>query len=296
MALATNAIDINRNTTGVVLPKELSDEIWANAIEDSVIMRVAPRIDLPGNGVVVPLITGDATAEWVGETNEKAVSHATLSSKSIQAHKIAVIELFSMEFRRDLERVYEELVRRLPMSIGKKFDETVFGTVAPGSNFDTLGNSTAVSLTPGSGDTVYTQLVTAYSTVGTAGYELTRWVMAPQAMGTLLGAVDGNKRPLLIDSANTDGAVGSILGAAVEKSRHAYKAGTPATLGFAGDWSQARWGMVNPGITVSISDQATINDGTNQINLWQRNMFAVRVEAELGFVVKDAAAFVKITA
>ena len=49
------------------------------------------------------------------------------------------------------------------------------------------------------------------------------------------------------------------------------------------------------GINLAISDQATINTGTEQVNLWQRNMFAVRVEAEVGFVVRDAAAFVKLT-
>lgn len=296
MALATNPIDINRGTTGVVLPVELSDEIWAGTLEESVIMRAVPRMDLPGNGLAVPMITGEAAAAWVGESAEKAVSHATLGNKYISAYKVAVIELFSMEFRRDMPRVYAELARRLPMSIAKKFDETVFGSTAPGTNFDVLGSSTAVSLTPASGDTVYTQLVTALSTVGAAGHELTRWIFAPQAMGTLLGAVDSNNRPLFVDVASGEGAIGRILGAEVEKSRHAFASGSPNILGFAGDWSQARWGMVNPGITVSISDQATINDGTNQINLWQRNMFAVRVECELGFAVKDASAFVKITA
>ena len=78
------------------------------------------------------------------------------------------------------------------------------------------------------------------------------------------------------------------------KAKQAYVAGSPATIGFAGDWTQARYGIVD-GINIAISDQATINDGTNQINLWQRNMFAVRVEAEVGFVVADDDAFVKLT-
>lgn len=73
-----------------------------------------------------------------------------------------------------------------------------------------------------------------------------------------------------------------------------YKAGTPNVVGFAGDWTQARYGIVD-GINVSISEEATINTGTEQVNLWQRNMFALRCEAEVGFVVKNAAAFVKLT-
>lgn len=298
MAYSTTAIDTNRGTTGIVLPLDLSNEIWANAVNESAIMQLATRMELPGNGETVPLITADATADWVTETAEKHVSKATLSNKTIKPYKLAVIELFSMEFRRDLPRVYDELVRRLPYSIGKKYDETVFNGTAPGSGFDVLTNSTAVSIAAPSGGTVYNQLVTAFTTVGTAGYALNGWCFAPQAMGTLLGAVDGNGRPLFIDSIASDNRIGRIFGADVYSSRNCYRVGSSSAanvVGFAGDWSQARWGMVNPGITVSISEEATINDGTNQINLWQRNMFAVRVECELGFAVKDASAFVKLT-
>ena len=50
-------------------------------------------------------------------------------------------------------------------------------------------------------------------------------------------------------------------------------------------------------IQLSIADQATITDtdGT-QLNLWQRNMFAVRAEFEVGFRVRDLARFAKLTA
>ena len=61
-----------------------------------------------------------------------------------------------------------------------------------------------------------------------------------------------------------------------------------------GDWSQAKYGIVD-GNNLAITDQATINDGTNQINLWQRNMFAVRAEFEVGFICADTDAFVKLT-
>lgn len=88
--------------------------------------------------------------------------------------------------------------------------------------------------------------------------------------------------------------MGRLLGATVVESEKVYKAGTPNVIGFAGDWTQARYGIVD-GINLSISEEATVNDGTEQINLWQRNMFGVRVEAEVGFVVRDADAFVKLT-
>ena len=67
------------------------------------------------------------------------------------------------------------------------------------------------------------------------------------------------------------------------------------------------WGTVE-GVSISINE-GTITDGTttvdtsgtdtvdipNLVNLWQRNMFAVRAEIEIGFQVRDTARFVKLT-
>lgn len=297
MALSTTPVDLYRGSSNVadILPKEISDEIWAKALEESAVMQLAQQIALPGPGVTVPVITGDAAADWVGETAEKPVSEAALNKKVIKPYKLAVIELFSNEFKRDLPRVYDELARRLPSSIGKKFDETVFAGTTPGTGFDVLTNSSAVNIQDTSDSkTIYKQLVAALSTVAAADAELTGWAFSPKADPILLGAVDTTGRPIFVPTAN-DGAIGSLLGAPVVRTRRSYKQGTSNdALGFAGDWSQAFWGIVD-GINISISEEATVNDGTNQINLWQRNMFAIRVEAELAFAVKDADAFVKLT-
>lgn len=290
MALDTTAIDINRGTSGITLPSQLSNEIWASVQEESAIMRLAEQMQLPGSGVTVPVVTGDPVADFVAESAEKPVSNSTFSTKQMTPYKIAVIELFSNEFKRDLPALYNELARRLPAAIGAKFDATVFGGTAPGSNFDVLSSATAVAI---GGTGTYGKLVTALETIATANAELSGWAISPQGEALLLKAVDGDGRPLFIPS--TEGrAIGALLGAGVERSRHVYKAGTPNVIGFAGDWSQARYGIVD-GINVAMSEEATINTGTKQVNLWQRNMFALRVEAEVGFVVKSAGAFVRLT-
>lgn len=290
MALATNPIDINRGTTGLSLTPEQTNEIWASTIEQSVVMQLAQRVALPGSGVSIPIITGDPVADFVVETGEKPVSESTFGVKTMTPYKIAVIELFSDEFRRDFRALYNELVRRLPASIGAKFDETVFHGTAPGTGFDVLSGAASVAI---GGTDTYKKLVNAYTTVGATG-RLNGWVVAPQGEGILLSAADSTGRPLLINSINNDRAVARLLGADVHATSHVYKAGTPNEVGFAGDWSQARYGIVD-GINLAISDQATINTGTEQVNLWQRNMFAVRVECELSFAYKDLAAFVKLT-
>src|SRR5690625_852906 len=161
-------IDINRTSAGVgdLLPKDISQEIWGNAVTDSVIMQAARRINLPGGGVTVPIVTGDAVADWVDETDEKPVSRATVGSKSITPYKLAVIEPFSNEFRRDVPGLYAELARRLPAALAKKFDATVLGGTAPGSNFDTLTSATAVVV---DGTDTLGDLANALTTVGAAG-------------------------------------------------------------------------------------------------------------------------------
>jgi HK97 family phage major capsid protein len=293
MPYATNPIDTNRGTTGIQLTPQQSAEIWQNAIESSAVMQLAQQVQLPGSGITIPVITGDASADWVAETAEKPVSGSTFGMKQMTPYKLAVIELFSNEFKRDLPALYSALVERLPQSIGKKFDETVFTGTAPGSNFDVLSGANAISLGATAGVSFYQKLVGAYEVIGAADGELSGWALSPTGKAMVMKAEDGNGYPLFMpDNHGTN--VGSILGAPVSVSKKAYEAGTPNTIGFAGDWTQARYGIVD-GINLAISEEATINDGTEQINLWQRNMFAVRVEAEVGFIVKDINQFVKLT-
>lgn len=290
MALATNPIDINRNTTGLTLTPEMSNEIFAKAVEQSAVMQLAERVNLPGRGLSIPVITGEPTADFVSETAEKPVSTSTFSAKTMTPYKIAVIEPFSMEFRRDFARLYDELVRRLPYALSKKFDNTVFFGTAPGTGFDVLSSAVAQDIQT----TPYEGLVNAYSNIAVAGYRPTGFALSPAAEVILFGALDGNDRPLFLPSV-ADGSVGSILGSRVIKSSNVYDGtANPKVVGFVGDWAQAKYGIVD-GIDISISDQATINDGTNQINLWQRNMFAVRAEFEVGFIVSNQSAFVKLT-
>lgn len=303
-------IDLNRTTSGAadLLPKEISTEIWANVQEQSAVMQLARQIHIPGPGVTIPIITGDAEADWVAETAEKPVSRATISSKQITPYKLAVIEPFSNEFKRDLPAVYEELRRRLPGAISKKFDATVFGTSAPGSNFDTIGGSTAVPIGPHATDVkknTYQGLVKAYTDIAGAGGTLDGWALNSAGKGLLLGQVDSTGRPLLIDSIQNDSSVPRLLGEPTYFSNGVPSASS--VVGFAGDWASAVYGTVE-GIKIDVSNQASITDGTisvgagehavdvpNVINLWQRNMFAILVEVEIGFRVRDAARFRKLT-
>ena len=286
---------INTNRTSITLPAEVSSEIIALTQEESAVMRLARRINLPGRGLTIPVISGDPEANWVDETNAKPVSNPTLTTKNMKGYTLAVIVPFSNQFRRDMSGLYAEIVRRLPGALGKKFDATVFAGTAPGTGFDVLTGVTAQSIS-GTGNSFYKALVAAESAIATAGYSVSGYAMSPQGKAEMLTALDTTNRPIFINSV-ADGEIGRLLGQPVYYTKGVYNAGSGSgavdVLGFAGDWSKAMYGIVE-GVDISISDQATLTISNSQVNLWERNMFAVRAEIEVGFVA-EATAFNKIT-
>lgn len=289
---------INTNRSNITLPNEISSEILQKTQEASAVMQLARQIALPGRGLTIPVITGDPEATWVDETDPKPVSNPGMSTKIMQAYKLAVIVPFSDEFQRDMRSLYDALIARLPGALALKFDNTVFHGTAPGSNFDTLASVGAKSIS-GTGNSIYNALVASDTDIAVAGGILNGFALSPQGKGELLSAVDSNKRPLFINSV-TEGAIPRLIGAPVYYSKAVYKAGGQSTedvIGFAGDWTQAMYGTVE-GIKIDMSNQATLTVGTGDdaqtINLWQRNMFAVRAEIEVGFRA-DTDMFTKLT-
>ena len=286
------AIDVNRGTTGVLeLPKTLSQTIWQESESLSVVQSLSPRMELPGGGVDIPIITGDPEAEWVSETEEKKVSRPTFGNKNLKGYTLAVIVPFSNQFRRDLPALYSAIEQKLPQALAKKFDRTALGfATSPGTGFDTLADAPTQELT-GS----YDDYLAALGAVGGASddADISAWALSKSAEIDALGIADNSGRPLLVQDIQNQGAIGSILARPVFKSNYAADA-TTNVVGIAGDWGSTAWGFVE-GISISISDQATLNDGGTPLNLWQRNMFAVRAEVEVGFAVRDANRFVKLT-
>ena len=275
MALDTTSHDIYRGTSGITLPKELSDEIFQGAIAESAIMKLAERVYLPGAGLAIPVITGDPTVSIVNEAAEKPVSNSTFSTKNMVPKKFAVIELVSEEFRRDLPRLYDALLQRLPGAIAKAFDKQALTEVAL-TGFDSLVGAQTVDDIP-----------TGMQAIAADGYRMTGIAAGPAGEAELITAVNVLGMPLFAESIES-GRLGRIYGADVVPCA--------AINGIiAGDWSKCKYGIVD-GINIKISDSATVNDGSAQINVWQRNMLAILVEAVMGFVCADDDAFFQVAA
>lgn len=286
----------NRETTGILLPTEVSSEIWAKTIESSAVMQLARRIELPGAGMEFEIITGDAEANWVNEMGVKPVSNPSFGSKKMKGYTMAVIIPFSNQFRRDKARLYDEIVARTPQAFGTKLDHTVFcEDNGPGELFDTFKDVTSVEVAEKS---VWKSLVTADANISSADGILNGWAITPQFKSILLNELDETGRPLFINSMTNDSNVPAVMGQPTYVKKGVYKAeggDTGAQLGVAGDWTNALYGVVED-ISMDITDQSTITIDGAQVNLWERNMFAVRFEFEVGFRFKFEDQFVKLVA
>lgn len=267
------------NRSDITLPADVSREIMQKVAEESKVMKLARKSELPGRGTAIPEILSDPEASWVGETEKKPVSNPSLGTKMLRGYTLSVIVPFSNQFRRDMGALYDQIVRRLPAALGRKFDYTVFHGTAPGTDFDTFASVTAQSLA----SNAYDGLVAADTDIALHGGLLDGYILSPQARGILLGSKDNDGRPLFVNN-TAEGAIPMILGAKTEMSKAAFKSGSPSVIGYGGDWTQAVWGAVEDDVQIAISDQATLDLGDGvTINLFQQNMFAVRAEIEVGF-------------
>lgn len=301
--MANTALDVSRLTNGVILTPEMSSEIWTDSIKQSALTQLATRVNLPGKGVKWQTLNAPTAAEWVGETAEKPVVDPSFGSKTMIPYKLAQIITVSEEFTRDAANLWNAVQAQASEAIAQAIDKTFLaGTIPlPGADgVDTLADAQTVSVKNGK----YVDFVKIATTVLDNNGDLNGIAITNKGLSKFLSAVDENGRPLMVPGVGST-ELGSAFGARMIKSpwgyKEAVKASTepkvnaaPEVLGVAGDWTQAYYGTVQ-GIRIKMTDTATVKKGSQTINLWQRNMIAFLVEAEVGFIVRDKSKFVVIT-
>lgn len=290
-----------------LMPREIADFIFEKMEQSSVVQQLAPQEPLAGEGKSIPVITGKPSAGWVSEGGRKPVSDMTVGSKVMDPKKLAVIVPFSKEYLRDSRvNLFDMLRPKIAEAFATAFDAAaIAGTSTPFANFllQTTNTREIGTSTQAQGG-IYGDLVNSLGQVVAEGksYRVNGWAADYTAETLLLGAIDGNGRPLFNPDANVGIFGGTLLSRPVyygENVGTPVVTGTPNTGGvqmIGGDWSQARYGIASD-VAYSLSDQASIvlADGTTTLNLWQDNLVALLAEAEFGFVVNDVEAFVQVT-
>src|ERR1044072_3608195 len=291
------------------LPADIAPPIFEQAARSSVVQQLVRQIPLGDNGVSVPVVTGRPSAGSVDEGAQKPATKGTMTLKSMTPKKLAAIIVNSAEVVRANPGGYINTLRpNLAEAFAVAFDLAALHNLGPDGTgtgpFATYIDQTTKSVELG-GNTqanggVYKDLVDGMQEIITdtdaAGrrYRVSGFALDDLMEVRLLGSVDTTGRPLWVDMA--DGAFnglarpGRLLGR--QGSMGEIADPNQKILGYAGDWSQAAWGVVG-GISYDVSDQATVTINGTLTSLWEHNLVAIRAEAEYGFLVNDPDAFVQ---
>jgi HK97 family phage major capsid protein len=296
--MAVTAATKNSDFSGF-LNRDQSAGIFDKAAQQSVVQRLARQIPLGINGQSIPVVTGNLTAGWVAEGAQKPASSGSMSLKTMDPKKLAVIAVVSAEVVRANPGNYMNFIRNdVARAFAVAFDAAALhGTSTPFSTYiDQTSNSVEFTGTTPAFTSVWADLNSALNTLVTAGKDATGWALDSRFEPVLNGVVDTAGRPLFIESPLTETAgpirSGRLMGREAFVGPGVYAA-TGKIYGYLGDWSQAAWGTVG-GISYDISTQATVTVNGALVSLWENNLVAVRAEAEYGFLVNDTASFVKL--
>lgn len=308
MAIAASTVTGDFDS-GFLTPAQ-SAPIFERAARMSAVQRLTRQVPLGGNGVNVPVVTGRMSAGWVSEGAKKPASSGSIGIKTMTPEKIAAIAVVSAEVVRANPGGYMDVIRpQMAEAFALAFDRAALRDEGPdgtagGGPFATFVAQTTKAVEIGTGTTIHNDFVSALRLLVADDKKLTGWALDDRVEPTILDELDANSRPLYIElpTDDTSEAVarpGRIL------SRPSFMAegvgaDTPAgaattyDVGYAGDWSQAAWGVVG-GIAYKVSTEAAVTINGTLTSLFEHNLVAILAEAEYGWLVNDVDAFVQLT-
>ena len=294
--MAQTAATQTSEFAGFLKPAEAED-YFKEAARSSVVQSLTRRIPLGINGQELPYVTSKPTASWVSEAGQKPTTSGGLALKTIKPHKIAAITVVSAEVVRANPGNYVSLFReQIAEAFAIAFDAAALhGTNSPfgvGQNIDATTKAVTLGTTTDAKGGIYGDVNAALSLLVNDKKKLTGFAFDTTAEPIFNASVDLQGRPLFVDAVYDNTALqgGKLLG---RQSVYKDEIGAGNVLGYAGDWSKAVWGVVG-GISYDVSTQATVTLDGELTSLWEHNLVAIRAEAEYGFHVADAEAFVKI--
>lgn len=300
--------------SGFIQPQE-AEYIFEKAARQSVVQQLVRRAPLGVGGTNVPVITGRPQVGWVTEGARKPASAGSIALKNMQPKKMAAIFVYSMEVARANPGGYVGAMQdSFAEAFAMAFDAAALhdagpdGTAGAGPFATYVDQATKTqeigATSAGANGGVYTDLNLALAKIVTdkdasgRRYRLNGWALDDVLEPVLNGALDASGRPIFVDAppvTETAGPVraGRLMGRPAFMGEVATNDLT-SVVGYGGDWSQAAWGAIG-GISYRTSTDAAVTINGSLVSLFENNLIAVLAEAEYGFLLNDADAFVKLT-
>jgi len=293
--MAITAATVTGDFSGF-LDAEQSAPIFDEARRSSAVQMLSRQIPLGIKGQEIPVTTTKPVAGWVAEGGTKPATQGAMSLKTMTPKKLAAIAVVSAEVVRANPGGYVDSLRPdLAEAFAIAFDSAALhGTSTPFATFidQTTQTDIEIGTAAASAGSVHADINSGLKALVDDGKRLTGFAFDAVAEPLFNAAVDTTGRPLFIDSPLVETAetvrAGRVLG------RPAYMGEGIASgtiVGYGGDWGQTAWGTVG-GISYDVSTEATVTINGALVSLWEKNLLAVRAEAEYGWLVNDVDAFV----
>lgn len=285
--------------TGEV-PTETGNLILTDFVANSAVAQLAkPEVMTKPRKTFTYLASGPG-AYWVSEAEKIQTSKATWLTAEMEAKKLGVIIPVSKEFLAySVSNFFSEISPAIAEAFYTKFDQAaLFGNESPykegvsvWENIEDSGNKIQI----GSEANLYLDLNDLIGLVEDGDNDPNGFTTIKKFRKDLRGAVDVNNLPIFNEpkQGETSSILGLPIGYASGKSWDATKA-----LMLTGDWDFARYGILQ-GIEYKISEEATlstlVDENEEPINLFERDMFALRATMHIGFMTLKDDAFAALT-
>jgi HK97 family phage major capsid protein len=313
VAIKTNLLSINIkqfdfNPANVLLqdavtgavPKEQGTLVLKDFMTQSAVTKLAKYEEMTKPEKEFTYLASGPGAYWVGEGERIQTSKATWLTAKMVSKKLGVIIPVSKEFLRySVKDFFNQMRGPIAEAFAVKFDQAaLFGVNSPfGAGVSVMekvtasGNSVALN----SIGNIYDELNGVMAFIEDADKDADGFTTTRRFRQKLRGSKDSNGLPIFNDATGgaTQQALGLPIGYVDSKSWDYEKA-----LLLAADWDMTRYGIPQ-GMEYKISEDATLStvvDGDGEvINLFERDMFALRVTQQVGFMTLSDEAFAAIT-
>ena len=239
---------------------------------------------------------GRPTVATVAEAGPKPATGAEYAQVTLDMVKAAAIVMYTEELIEDAVEDPTVLINNdVRAAFADWVDTNALGRNAAGTivgSFNSeLSETTSTTELGTTADAIPAAISAAMATIEGNGYTPTGVILAHDGRASLRNArMAVETASPLFQPFNSPAAPADIYGLALRYTTNlqtfAGAAGAGRVVGVVGDFSQAVLG-IRKDITMSLSDQATIDVGGTLHNLWQQNKIAARWEARMGFVAHD---------
>lgn len=299
MAIKTPAVFDPANATMLHtpegnIPTEHTTKILQDVMTNSVIMQLARFEPMTSTKKEIDLFLGGLGAYWVGEGQRIETSKPTWTKGTLEAKKVGVILPVSREYLHYKQADFFNFMKPfMAEALYKKFDQAaILGVDNPFTQSVDASATAASQLTEGE---LTVETVNGLTDqLNASGFEPNGYVSTLRNNTILRGLVEDNNGLKTRIFNSEDKTIGGIPALDLHRDLNV----APGTL-YAGDFNQAYYGIPY-NMTYKISEEATlttiVGEDGEPLNLFEREMAAIRVTMDVAFLIVNDAAFAGIKA